>query len=564
MRNEEQLRRALGAGLAPIALTDLEKRHMLSQLKGEKKMLKKRALPVLVIALVLLLTLTALAVTNWDSLKGYFETVRGMEASGELARWSDQDKLKLLSAMADAGLLTGDERTAYALDAGNPLDQRVEIADALIAERYGEDYFDSHQVEEIEFLSATPSVEEQAAYQAWDAENNANSTADAPITKTHTYLDAVTHLTEIGNFPRGLIRDVSVDSEYDEEGKCWAITASIDKALYVREVYGTDYVSAFSIDEYRFEKDGKLCFRFFVDEYGNYLGMDDVNSPARRANLSLEEALPLAEKALKVRLGIEKETLETLKREDAYGDSGVYDTAQGRFRASCTFLYRDALGNGRYLVDIDAVNGQVLNVVDYVANERMDEQKKAWMETLRARLRAAGVSDDLYNLNKQYFWHWSHDERAAWSRIARPIVRSFISETPEFRQYLLDVTAKRYGTGARWDNLIACTQFVYGVPDQQALPQSEVYKIAREEALKLGADKRYLDDSESHSFFYDVTDPERPLWKARLSVSFSAADKEHPYVETMPIGYFVVMDARTGEVLKVTPIEIGTRIKDTV
>ena len=51
---------------------------------------------ILAIILIILAATVAVAVTNWDSLKHYFETVRMMETTGELARWSDEDKVKLL------------------------------------------------------------------------------------------------------------------------------------------------------------------------------------------------------------------------------------------------------------------------------------------------------------------------------------------------------------------------------------------------------------------------------------------------------------------------------------
>ena len=111
--------------------------------------MKKKISGSLIFAFVMTLLLAgpALAITNWDSLKQYFETVRTMDAEGELARWSDEDKVSLLQAMEEAGLVTReDKRVQTALDASLPLSERGRAASRVIAERYGEDYFDSHTV----------------------------------------------------------------------------------------------------------------------------------------------------------------------------------------------------------------------------------------------------------------------------------------------------------------------------------------------------------------------------------------------------------------------------------
>jgi ornithine cyclodeaminase/alanine dehydrogenase-like protein (mu-crystallin family) len=65
-------------------------------------------------------------------------------------------------------------------------------------------------------------------------------------------------------------------------------------------------------------------------------------------------------------------------------------------------------------------------------------------------------------------------------------------------------------------------------------------------------------------FYYDVTDPARPLWKVLVNVLFGDNDAEHPYNPTAPHGYFVVMDARTGEVLRVVERTVNTDIREIV
>lgn len=564
MRNENDLRRALQGALEPLSLSQLDEQRLLFAMKERKPMMKKRWMPVLAFALILMLSLTALAVSNWESVRDYLNTVRGMDASGELARWSDADKLKLLSAMKEAGLVAQDERLEIAFDETRPLNERAAQAHALIAERYGDQYFDRHTIENIELPLAALDEEDQKAYTEWNEQSLAAlydpDAAHEGIDETRLYYETAKLLTASGNFPTEMIRKVDVSGEYKEEERRWVVTVSIDEALYNESMRDAARTTDFDSEKYSFKQDGRLCFRYFLDEGGYFLGKDDLSYTGLKERLTIEEAQKLAEEALMMRLNIESiDTLRALNVYASYSDSQVYDTEGGRFRTACTYLYRDAAGNGLYLVDIDALTGEVLTAVDYAAEQAQREAGLACVEEIRTLLAEAGVSGDLYNADREYFWHWTVDEKAAWSSVARPIVRKYINEHPDFKEYLLSEDAL-----GEWDNLISLTQYAYGVPSAQAIPQAEAYRIAFDESLKMGANRRYLEDSQGVTYFYDVTDPARPLWKVRISVSFGASDYDHPYVDTMPIGYFTVIDALTGEIVHAMPWGISTDMKDVV
>ncbi len=568
MRNENEVRRALDAGLSPIALSPLDEKKLLLNMKGEKTMIKKKFVPILVFVLVLFLSLTALAVSNWESVRDYLDTVRGMDAAGELARWSDEDKLKLLSAMIDADLVAQDERLKIATDETKPLAERAAQADAIISERYGAKYFDRYTVEEIELPLVELGETEKQAFEAWNEESlmslyNPDAVVES-IDETRLYYETAKLLTASGRFPAELIREVKVSGEYKEDERRWVVTVSIDEALYNEKTAGAARISDFDSEHYSFKQDGMLCFRYFLDEGGYFLGKDDLSYTGLRERLTLDEALPLAEEALLMRFNLESiDELRKLQFESFYGDSSVYDTEGGRFRTACCYLYRDDEGNGVYLADIDALTGEVLSVTDYAAEDAMREKEKAWIGEIRELLKAAGVSDDLLNTKKQYIWEWSIEEKAAWSAVARPIVLKFISDHPEYKKYLFDPDPTN-GRSKDWNNLISLTQFAYGVPGDQVISQEEAFKIAYDKSLDMGANKRYLDDSRHITYFYDVTDPARPVWKVRIGVTYGAMDLDHPYVSTMPFGYFTVIDAHTGEVVTAFPWEVGTDMKDLV
>lgn len=534
--------------------------------KGDERMRTRRSGSlVLVVLLTVLLAIAALALNNWETLKGYFETVRVMDLSGELARWSDEDKIKLLEAMTDAGITTEqDARVKTALDASRPLSERGSAADAIITERYGESYFDSYTVEQLEFPETTRTQEEQVVYGQWSEEywTQWDSQEKQPIIESRIYLAMMNILTEVGDFPRALLRDVQASSVWDEDKRIYTVTASIDQKTYLEAERGADQITLFDPQSVGFEDGDSFCFRFWIDEYGAFLGIEDPNGPEARAKLSLSEAQEIAEKALELRLGVDAAMLKEMTLRSSFSEGSEYILEEGRFQAIGFFQWEQK-GEDRYLVEIDAQTGRVVKAFDWRESEAMKTKEGAWIAEIQGLLRAAGISDTLYNARGEYFWGWTVGEKAAWSQIARPIVQGYVTAHAEFAQYLEDVLANRYEKNY-WPNLISLTQYAYGVKDAASISQAKAFEIAREIALERGAQQAYVDDSAGHVFYYDVTDPDRPLWKVLISTLFGAGDAEHPYDATAAWGYFVVIDAHTGETLRITQRTVNTRIQEIV
>lgn len=565
---KEKIQRALDRSLAGLEDDPLMAQRVMRQgcrRKGEEQKMKKKLSGGLIFALVLvLLAATALAVTHWEALKGYFETVRTMDTSGELARWSDEDKLRLLEAMAEAALVPADDpRLLAARDESLPLAQRAAAAEELITERYGADYFDSGTVELFELAQVSAAPEDQAAYEQWSQQDWDARAQDAqPIPESATWRATMDNLTEIGEFPQALLRDVRVASEYDPETETWTVTASIDRETYQEAIRGTEQVSLFNLEPYSFRQGNDLCFQFWLDEYGNYLGVNEVGAPENRAALTLEEALPLAKKALNVRLGVTEADLADLTLSSFYSEGSEFDLAEGRFRACCTFSWKQD-DTVRYMVDIDAKTGQISQAVDFALSDAMFQQEQQWVAELTEQLHQAGIDTSLYNAGGDYFWQWSVAEKAAWSRQARPIVQEYLAAHPDFAQYLQDVAAGKYVQND-WPILLTITRCAYGTPEEEAVTQEEAFARAKEAALAQGALADYVEANRRHAFYYDVTDPARPLWKVEISQLFGDGDLEHRLDATEPWGFFVVMDARTGEVLRCTPRTVNTSMRDLV
>lgn len=569
-KNREKIQRSMNhtfSGLTPDIFLAQRVLNQAGESKGKEKMKNKLSgSMVFAVILVLLLATAAVAITNWENLKKYFETVRVMDTEGELARWSDTDKVKLLSAMVAAGIVTDQEEGVQtALDAALPLKERGSAADTVITKRYGASYFDSHTVEQMEFPEKERSPEEEADFEAWSQEywNQWDGRGKQPLTEGRIYRANMSNLTEIGEFPPSLLRDVTVASTWDEQKMVHVVTASIDKTTYMKAKERPDQISLFDPEGAGYEQDGKLHFQFWLDEYGAFLGVHNPNSPAARAQISLEEGQRIAEKALKVRLNVDKSTLDGLPLQANYGEGSTYIQEEGRFHAVCTYIWGTTDESAHYMASIDAITGQVIKAFDWHESNAMLKKEQAWIADLEGKLEAAGVSGNLQNQQEVYIWQWTLKERAAWSRVARPIVQAYLKEHPEFANYLEDLLAHRYAQHT-WPNLIALTQYAYGEPEENAIPQDKAFATAREEAIRRGAKMKHVDDNKNHIVYYDVTNPERPLWKVLVNTQFGADDQEHPYNPTEPWGYFVVMDAKTGEVLKVIERSANTRIKEIV
>lgn len=535
------------------------------QTKGEEKM-KKKLSGSLIFAIVLTLVVAtaAIAATNWDALRTYFETVRVMHTSGELMRWSDEDKVKLLIAMEQAGIVDeNDANVQIVFNQSLPMAQRGEAANEIITQRYGDSYFDSYTVEQMEFPEDARTQEEQATYEQWsEAYWSMESREKQPLTESRTYQATMNNLTEIGDFPHELLRDVKVSSQWNEKDQTYTITASIDKATYLSAKTNPQQISLFDTHSIGYESGDALQFQFLLDKFGTYLGLFDPNSAQARAKLTLKEAQSIAEKALLVRLNVGPEDLKNLTMEGNFGEGSEYILEEGRFNAICFFTWRKD-GTPRYAVNIDAISGRVLKTIDWQESEAMEKQARQWLTEIEAFLDDAGVSSDLTNAKDEYIWRWTLEERAAWSKVARPIVLKYLTDHPEFPRYLEDMLTGRHIVQT-WPNLISLTQYAYGTPDEASISQDKAFSIARGVALERGAIQSYVDENRNHSFYYDVTDPTRPLWKVHISVLFGDGDERHPLHPTKPRGYFVVMDAHTGEVLKVTERNVGTGMQDLV
>ncbi len=215
--------------------------------------------------------------------------------------------------------------------------------------------------------------------------------------------------------------------------------------------------------------------------------------------------------------------------------------------------------------ELDGQEGLPFNAIDVFVDpdtgellEPIEEKVKAW-DAARARSEhplyvALRAFEQSVNEPKA-FRTWTLEHKARWSAEMAPQIKQYFAENGDDNELLLGYTMK------------AAMLYTYGLPDDKAIPQERALDIAREalrSAYGLSDEELALLFDLKGAFyepclFYDVTDPERPLWKFFLSMP-SVYDSDDAVVARVKVLYGVdteydrfykaELDARTGEVLR--------------
>lgn len=147
----------------------------------------------------------------------------------------------------------------------------------------------------------------------------------------------------------------------------------------------------------------------------------------------------------------------------------------------------------------------------------------------------------------------SLEERALWNQTFRDRVLAKMKEQPELELFGIMTQA--------------AFSYAYGLPDEKAIPQEEAFAIAQRMLVERIGRKEEEVPFFSHrcDVFYDVTDPERPLWKFFFHMP-NEYDSDKAFGKAL-VAYYgkdgerlpnvkVELDAYTGEVLEAFPMDM--------
>lgn len=133
------------------------------------------------------------------------------------------------------------------------------------------------------------------------------------------------------------------------------------------------------------------------------------------------------------------------------------------------------------------------------------------------------------------FTFWPLEDKQAVTDMLRPVILENMAETPGYADQ----------TRIYW-----ATHF-YGLPDERSISQEKAIEIAKSQLTTTFG----LNDDQAAllgkvGLFYEVTDPENPLWKVTLRLNNGAGADATAVGLKISCNYRVVIHAYTGEVIE--------------
>ena len=165
------------------------------------------------------------------------------------------------------------------------------------------------------------------------------------------------------------------------------------------------------------------------------------------------------------------------------------------------------------------------------------EEYKAMLDAEAAR-RNTPVAKAIRAFSEQYqepkvFWTWELEAKAAFSREIAPMIRAFVQEHPDKADWPFNSYMK------------IASEFDYGLPGEGVISQEQALALARVALVQeygLSEDQaKIIADHPVNVFFvnlfYDVTNPDKPLWKVFYS---------SPSIYVQDQGLFALIKKHTG------------------
>lgn len=137
--------------------------------------------------------------------------------------------------------------------------------------------------------------------------------------------------------------------------------------------------------------------------------------------------------------------------------------------------------------------------------------------------------------NHALFRDWSLEAKAAFSREIRPMMAE-AERKGELKQYFTEE-----GVVIAGGDLPLYTAYAYGLPGPEDIPREEALEKAKQALTDAcGISRQTLEGAASVSVYFDVTDPDKPLWKFFFGPNWGEKTKPRK-------AYRAQIDARSGE-----------------
>lgn len=380
------------------------------------------------------------------------------------------------------------------------------------------------------------------------------------------------YLTEASGFLYGSYDPSLFEIHYLKDQGLWRASYTITEEnpgefeMTVDEIrQGEEPITVLEFMRRQEGKKDSFTFTCYYDEFDRYVpreraeneGGKEIQAQVRyEPALSPEKAIEEALKVLDEKYPI---TMAELKELDAH--PALYAEQDGSHEFYIEFVgyeYSEQLARvWSYAARVDADTGKVLAAIrrdewNGLTGRKLTEDASPemklliWEHNMQNALReAAGDMEGNgwplhYNEEGQYFYEWSLEEKAAHSRLMKPLIDAFLQQNPEYASLLEKRYREEMQDGPPYYNT---TRHVYGLPDEKSISREKALEIARQAVLeKMKVKPEQLDGAWTVNCYYDVTDYEKPLWKFYFNTTNLAVYPDDPW------GYMVYLDAYTGEI----------------
>lgn len=529
-----QIRAAIDEALSGLDARPTLQYRVMQEIRGEKKVKKKLSVGLVLALVLMMLTVAAVAAA---ALNSYFTGFAQLEQKyGEYEAWPETAKVELVNLMAQSELAVD----AAQVEKMNQLsgEEQLRLAESMIESYYGGAYMSTTLVMERELG--------ESMYWSYD------------MKALHDTL-----LKEYGYFKYGDWDECVLPEEGD---------IPLDKAL---EIALAVMQEKFGLSKEYF--DGRKLDACFVKttEYpephwrlnwweGGYCGVEvsrtgepmSWTAPSSSITYTAETDL-MAGARPATPLATDMQEEEAIRTSRAgLTEIGYYDENGNvvslteekveSFTAKAQFFFHDDINNGGAPVwmvtfyDGDQIAARVL----YTYDGRYMDTAFGEQEFARTSMRDTSFYDtyaiaDKFPEMDNGFYALPPEEKGRIAAIIAPWAEEYAASHP-------------YWETSREEFYYITQKYHYGIPAEDALPQSKALELAQQEAIRLGALPQTI-SARNSEFSYEIGDPDKPLWRILLGRvdRREAGITLDEWSENNNNELFVVhLDAYTGQVVK--------------
>ena len=307
----------------------------------------------------------------------------------------------------------------------------------------------------------------------------------------------------------------------------------------VEEIHSNIITFAIMGPEDYWTPEQRVWWNEITNLYADTGAPDTLIVPAKN-DLSEDEAVAIAYEAVQEVYGFSDEEMQRLH---PVANMYVTDQRPDYKRWDIQFKrYRE--GSSTYVENVYSVivdeHGEVIGDPDVGMPHIREARERAMQaEAMRlAQLEQRPESVKLYDeYSKKYgnsiFGAWPVEAKAAWSQKGAPVVQRDID-----LGWLVPYDSEEASIPN--NRALYSITYVYGIPTENDLTEAEALDIAY--ATIMAAYGYDADDFRWIYPFYDITNPDKPLWRFVFYPAYKKAEPDIPFAR-------VEMDAATGEVL---------------